>query len=161
MLGEELHVVGAVAAAAFDVVDVRVGDEDADGAAEVDHLVEALLGGEADERDGAGDDGAGAVLHELDVEEDLVAEVLLERGELCAGVGGAEAALQIGEGGVLLHGPERGVVPGVVGEQRRGAQAGIVGGECDFAPGGLCFGFEFGELRCGDHEEDEGFVLGG
>src|SRR5271170_5747954 len=51
LFGEELNVVFAVTSAAFNVIDVRVGDGDADGAAKGDHFVETLLGSEADERD--------------------------------------------------------------------------------------------------------------
>ncbi len=34
LLGQELDVVGAIASAAFDIVDVRIRDEDADATAE-------------------------------------------------------------------------------------------------------------------------------
>ncbi len=40
LLGEQLHVVGTIAAAAFDVVHMRIGDKDADLAAEIDHFVQ-------------------------------------------------------------------------------------------------------------------------
>ena len=43
LLGQELDVVGAITAAAFHIVHVRIGDEHADFVAEVDHFIQARL----------------------------------------------------------------------------------------------------------------------
>ena len=82
LLGQQLNVVGAKAAAVFKIVHVRVGDKDADLAAEGDHVVQSLLGGEAHHRNRAGNHDAVAVLHELDVEQNFVAEALAQQAEL-------------------------------------------------------------------------------
>ena len=95
------------------------------------------------------------VLHEFDVEENLVAEALAQLAKLLAASVAGEAALQIGVCGVGLHGPERGVVPGVVGEQRLRAQPAIGAGEGDFAAGGSARRADASNCGSGDHEEDQ------
>ena len=159
VLGLELCVVFAVAAAAFDVVDVGVGDADAVGAAESDDLVEAVGGGEANDGDGCGEDGACAVLHPLDVVEKLFAEGLFEESELLGGAGGIEAALEVGVGGIGLHGPEGCVVPGVIGKERLRAQACVGCGVGESAACGLCEGLKGFALGVCDEEEDESVAI--
>ncbi len=99
----------------------------------IDEFIQALFADEIDHRNRARNDPPVAVLHELDVEENFVAETFFELAQLVAHCGRIESALEVSVGFVGLHGPERGVVPGVVGEQRPGAQAEIGAGVGDFA----------------------------
>ena len=79
---EQLNVVGAEAAGVLKIIHMRVGYKHSDCPAVVDHVVQALCGGEAHDGDGAGDDDTFAVLHELDEEQDLVAVARAQEPEL-------------------------------------------------------------------------------
>jgi hypothetical protein len=115
-LGAQLDVIFAVTTAVLDIVHMGISDEDSIFAAEADDLIQPDFGGEAHQRDRARDDLALAVLHELHVEENLMTEAVAEEFHLIADARGVETTLQIGERAVVLDGPERGVVPGVIGE---------------------------------------------
>ena len=132
MLGQELNVVGPIAAAAFDIVHVGIRDEDADVSTEVDDFVQPLFADEIDDRDRPGNNLARGVFYELDVQKNLAAEMFLQLPELVSHRGRIESALDIGIAVVRLHGPEGRVIPGVIGKQGPGAQAQIGARISDF-----------------------------
>ena len=155
MLGEQLDVVGAITATSLHVIHMRVGHKYSDLAAEIDHIVQALLGCEVHDGNRAGNHAPLAIFHELHVKQNFLPEAFAQLANLIAHSIGVKAALQVRVGFVRSHGPQRGVIPRVVGKQRARVEAGIDAALCDGSSGVPRGGFEFGELAGCDHEENQ------
>src|SRR5258708_26931186 len=117
--------IGPVAAAAFDVVDVWIGHAYSNPTTVFDHLIQSLLRCVTHHWNGSRNNNAIACLDEFDVEENLLSEGVAKGTKLLFRCRGGESALQVSVSRVCLHGPERGVVPRVVGKQWLRSQTGI------------------------------------
>jgi len=111
---------------------VGIGDTHSDLTANPDDLLQAFFRLEKDQRNPSDDDVAaatarttGAARHELDatrhpleVEEDLTGKTAVQFRELLTEIG-PESGLEVGDGGISLQRPQRGVIPRVVRDEGR------------------------------------------
>src|SRR6266702_1203477 len=153
LFGAQLNVVGAKAACVLKVVDMRIGNEHTNRTAKCDHVVQLLLCGEANDRNSARNNHSFSVLHELDVEKNLTAISLAQQAELFSAVFWRKAALQVGVRRVGFHCPQRGVVPGIVTEQRLCARSIEDAAERDLTAGCPRRFAKFFNLRACDHQQ--------
>jgi hypothetical protein len=138
LLGQELDVVRALASAAFDIVTWEFATN-ANLTAEINQCIQTLFADETNHRNRAWDHLARAIFHELQMGKNLVAKMFLQLPELVARAGRIESELDAGIFLICFHRPQRRVIPGVIGKQRAGAQAGELlagkGGLEDASPG--------------------------
>src|SRR5580698_4057059 len=96
LLGKQLNIVGTISTAIFEIVHVRISNKDPNRAAKGDHVVQPLLGREANHWNRPRNHDAVAILHEFNMEEDLCAITLAQKSELLSAIRRRKTALQIG-----------------------------------------------------------------
>src|SRR5580698_1109999 len=79
LLGLELNIIGAKTPTVFNIVHMRISDKNSNFTAVSDEFVQAILPGKIHQRYSAGDDHTFAIFHELDMEQNLVCRLLLEK----------------------------------------------------------------------------------